>query len=82
VRRPNAWHQAIVSQLHDAGIPLPVQQIWQGMQAAGFQHSSKMPRSTLAARIAELVQRKELRRVGPATYGLVLNPARERERAS
>ena len=66
--RYNAWHQAIVSQLHEAGGPLPVQQIWQRMAAAGFQHSSKMPRSTLAARIAELVQMKKLARVGPATY--------------
>ena len=70
VKRYNAWHQAIISQLHEAGGPLPVQQIWQRMAAAGFQHLSKMPRSTLAARIAELVQMKQLSRVGPATYQL------------
>ena len=70
MRRPNAWQQAIVSQLHDAGGPLPVDQIWQRMEAAGFRHSSKKPRSTLGARLAELVQMKTLARIGTATYGL------------
>jgi len=70
VRKPNAWHQAIVSHLHEAGGPLPVEQIWKRMEAAGFQHSSKMPRSTLGARLAELVQMKTLSRVAPATYRL------------
>jgi len=41
------------------------------MEATGFQHASKMPRSTLGARIAELVQMKKLLRVGPATYQLL-----------
>ena len=68
MKRTNAWHQAIVSQLHAAGGPLPVQQIWQRMEAAGFQHTSKRPRRTLGARIAELVQLKKLSRVGPASY--------------
>ena len=77
MRRPNAWHQAIVSQLHEAGEPLPVEQIWQRMEAAGFRHSSKKPRSTLGARIAELVQMKKLARVGPATYRLAHEPSRE-----
>ena len=70
MRRPNAWHQAIVSHLHSAGGPLPVEQIWQRMEAAGFLHSSKMPRSTLGARIAELVKERKLKRVGPAMYQL------------
>lgn len=70
MRKPNAWHQAIVSHLHAARGPLPVEQIWQRMEAAGFPHASKMPRSTLSARIAELVQMKTLARVGPATYRL------------
>jgi hypothetical protein len=70
VRRHNAWHQAIVAHLHSAGGPLPVEQIWQRMETAGFQHASKMPRRTLGARIAELVQMKKLSRVGPATYWL------------
>lgn len=69
-RRQNAWHVAIVTQLSAAGGPLPVEQIWEGMEAAGFTHASKMPRSTLGARIAELVQLKKLTRVGPATYQL------------
>ena len=69
-KRYNAWHQAIVSQLHEAGGPLPVEQIWERMAAAGFQHSSKLPRSTLGARIAELVRMKKLARVGPGTYQL------------
>ena len=68
--RPNAWHKAIVSQLHAAGGPLLVEQIWQRMEAAGFRHSSKMPRSTLGARIAELVKEHKLKRVGLATYQL------------
>ena len=68
MKRPNAWHQAIVSHLHVAGGPLTVKQIWQRMEAAGFQHTSKRPRSTIGARIAELVQLKKLSRVGPASY--------------
>jgi hypothetical protein len=67
-KRSNAWHQAIVSQLHAAGGPLPVEQIWLRMEATGFHHASKMPRSTLGARIAELVKEHKLKRVGPATY--------------
>jgi hypothetical protein len=77
VRRPNAWHQAIVSQLHAAGGPLPVEQLWQRMEAAGFRHASKMPRGTLGARIAELVQMRKLARVGPATYRLAQDQSTE-----
>jgi hypothetical protein len=77
MRRPNAWHHAIVSHLHAAGGPLLVEQIWQRMEAAGFQHASKMPRSTLGARIAELVQMSKLARVGPATYQLSQEPSKE-----
>ena len=68
MRKTNAWYQAIVSHLHEAGGPLLVDQIWRRMEAAGFRHSSKIPRSTLGARIAELVKMEKLRRVGPATY--------------
>lgn len=68
MKRPNAWHHAIVSHLHAANGPLPVEQIWERMEGAGFQHASRMPRSTLRARIAELVQMKTLSRVGSATY--------------
>lgn len=70
MRKPNAWHHAIVAHLHATGGPLSVDQIWQRMAAEGFQHASKEPRSTLGARIAELVQMKKLARVGPATYRL------------
>ncbi len=73
MRKPNAWHQAIVAQLSAAGGPLGVEQIWQRMEASGFQHASKMPRSTLGARIAELVQMKWIERIGPATYKLAPN---------
>ena len=69
-RRSNAWHDAICAHLHAAGRPLPVEQIWRHMEAAGFKHASVRPRSTLGARIAELVQMKKLSRVGPATYWL------------
>lgn len=68
MRKPNAWHHAIVSHLHATGGPLSVNQIWQRMAAEGFQHASKEPRSTLGARIAELVRLKKVKRVGPATY--------------
>ncbi|HSX22327.1 MAG TPA: hypothetical protein VLE97_06080 [Gaiellaceae bacterium] len=71
MRRPNAWHQAIVAQLSAAGGPMLVEEIWQRMEAAGFPHGSKMPRSTLGARIAELVQMKTLERVAPKTYQLL-----------
>ena len=76
-KRPNAWHQAIVSHLYAAGGPLLVEQIWQRMESAGFRHSSKMPRSTLGARIAELVQMKTLKRVGPRTYQLAQESSTE-----
>ena len=68
--RQNAWHEAIVAHLRAAGGSLTVEQIWERMEAAGFQHVSKKPRSTLGARVAELVQMKQLTRVGPATYQL------------
>jgi hypothetical protein len=77
VKRPNAWHKAIVARLHEAGEPLPVDQIWQRMEAAGFRHSSKKPRSTLGARIAALVQMKALSRVALATYRLDRAPSAE-----
>lgn len=77
MRRPNAWYQAIVSHLHEAGGPLSLEQIWQRMEVAGFTHASKMPRSTLGARIAELVKMKTLARVGLGTYRLAYAPSRE-----
>lgn len=77
MRKPNAWYQAIVAHLHDAGGPLPLEQIWQRMEAAGFTHASKMPRSTLGARLAEMVKMKKLARVGLATYRLAYDPSRE-----
>lgn len=72
--RQNAWHEAIVAHLRAAGGALTVEQIWARMEAADFQHVSKKPRSTLGARVAELVQMKQLTRVGPATYQLELPP--------
>lgn len=72
MRRSNAWHVAICEQLRAAGGPLPIEQIWARMAASGFQHRSRLPRSTLGARVAELVQMKTLARVGPATYQLAL----------
>lgn len=68
--KKNAWHQAIVTHLRDAGGPLSVKQIWQRMADAGFEHHSKDPRSTLGARISELALMKQIDRVGPATYQL------------
>ena len=68
MRKPNAWHRAIVAHLSATDGPLSVEEIWQRMEEAGFTHASKMPRSTLGARIAELVQMRKLARVGPATY--------------
>ena len=68
MRRPNAWHVAICEQLRAAGAPLAVREIWRRMAGASFRHRSKLPTSTLAARIAELVQMRKLERVGPATY--------------
>jgi hypothetical protein len=40
------------------------------MEASGFPHASKQPRSTLGARISELVKEHKLRRVAPKTYQL------------
>lgn len=75
MRRSNAWYRAIIAHLHAAGGPLPVDQIWRRMEAAGFTHASKMPRSTLGARLAELVQMKKLERVAPKTYQLAQDEA-------
>lgn len=77
MKKPNAWHQAIVAHLHSARGPLSVEQIWQRMEAAGFAHGSKLPRSTLGARISELVAMKKLEPVGPATYQLAQESAQE-----
>lgn len=77
MRKPNAWHHAIVAHLNETGGPLSVDQIWQRMEATGFQHASKMPRSTLGARIAELVQMRKLARVGPATYQIATETSQE-----
>lgn len=70
MKKPNAWHEAVVAHLRAAGCALTVEQIWLRMEAAGFKHASKMPRSTLGARVTELVQLKKVDRVGPATYQL------------
>ena len=75
--RPNAWHAAICAHLRAAGKPLAVEQIWAHMEAAGFQHSSKKPKSTLGARVAELAQMQKIERVGPATYQLAPETAQE-----
>lgn len=71
MRKPNAWYAAICSHLREARGPLVVDQIWSRMEASGFQHKSEMPRSTLGARIAELVQMKRLERIAPKTYRLL-----------
>jgi len=73
-RQGNAWYQAVVDQLTTAGGPLTVMQIWRGMEASDFQHRSKAPRATLGGRIAEMVQRGTIVRVGHATYQLVTQP--------
>lgn len=69
-RTTNRWHEAICEQLRAAEGPIVTDQIWEGMRASGFQHDSRVPRSTLGARIAELVQARKLERVGPKTYRL------------
>jgi hypothetical protein len=71
-RRTNLWYDAICTHLRTAGEPLAVDQIWARMEAAGFQHSSKKPKSTLGARVAELTQMQKIARVGPATYKLAM----------
>jgi hypothetical protein len=59
-----------MAHLRAADGALTVEQIWQRMKSAGFKHSSKLPRCTLGARVAELAQMKKIERVGPATYRL------------
>lgn len=68
--RSNRWYDAICLHLREAGGPLLVEQIWQRMEASGFRHASESPKSTLGARIAELVQLKKLDHVAPKTYRL------------
>lgn len=69
-RASNLWYAAICEQLRAAAAPLRVDQIWERMSASGFRHASKHPRSTLGARVAELVQMRKLERVSRATYQL------------
>jgi len=71
MRRSNAWHDAICTQLRAANEPLTVRQIWTAIASSSFQHRSKHPRQTLTARIAELVQMKKVGRVRAATYRLM-----------
>lgn len=79
----NRWQMAICAQLKKSGSPLSPDQIWDAMEAAGFQHKSTSPRSTLGARLAELVAQGEVRRVGPAQYQIADQPTSSAlERAS
>jgi len=78
----NRWQTAIRDQLEKSGAPLSPEQIWGAMEASGFQHKSASPRSTLGARIAELVAQGEIHRVGPAKYQIVDRRAALEERAS
>jgi hypothetical protein len=71
----NRWHAAIWEQLKKSGEPLSPEQIWTAMASSGFAHQSKRPRSTLGARIAELVAQGEVQRVGPARYQIVAESA-------
>jgi hypothetical protein len=64
----NRWQVAICEQLEKSASPLSTSQIWDGMVTAGFQHKSAMPRSTLGARLAELVEQGAVDRVGPSLY--------------
>jgi hypothetical protein len=66
--KANRWYVAIRAQL--ASGTRTTGQIWEGLKAVGFQHASVMPRSTLGARLAEMVADGALERVGPATYRL------------
>jgi hypothetical protein len=64
----NRWYTAIRAQF--ASDALTTTQILEGMQAAGFQHASKVMRATLGGRLAEMVANGDLVRVGPSTFRL------------
>ena len=66
--RVNSWQAAIHDQLAKSGAPLSTEQIWSRMVAIGFQHKSMNPRSTLGARLAELVAKGDVSRVGTSLY--------------
>lgn len=68
--KSNAWQAAICEQLSAAGGPLSITELLTRISASGFQHRSKQPRGTLAARVTELVKEKKLERVGHAKYQL------------
>lgn len=70
----NSWYAAIRAQL--ASGVRTTGQIWEGLEAAGFRHASVMPRSTLGARLAEMVVDGAIERVSPATYRLRENSDR------
>jgi len=67
----NRWQVAIYEQLQKSHVPLTAAQIWDRIVAAGFKHKSRSPRSTLGARLAELVAQGEVNRVGPSLYRIV-----------
>lgn len=75
--RTNSWHAAICALLAAEQGALSVDQIWQRLESAGFKHQSVTARSTLGARIAELVRMRRLERTGRATYRLLLTPSGE-----
>lgn len=66
--KPNRWYTAIRAQL--ASGVRTTEQIWEGLKTADFQHASMLPRSTLGARLAEMVADGTLKRVSPSTYRL------------
>ena len=66
--RVNSWQTAIHDQLAKSTSPRSTEQIWSGMVAVGFQHKSVRLRSSLVARLAELVAQGHVSRVGPSLY--------------
>jgi hypothetical protein len=69
--KENTWQTAICEQLGAANEPLSITELLTRIIRAGFQHRSRQPRATLAARVAELVKEKRLEQVGRAKYQLV-----------
>jgi len=66
--KTNRWHEAIIKVLDASDVSMSPAQIWQVMENVKFKHKSASPRSTLGARLAELVAAKVVVVVGKALY--------------
>ena len=66
----NRWQQIIYKHLKTAGAPQTTTQILDAIEATGFKHGSKNPRSTIGARLAEMRREGFVKRTAPSTWAI------------